>query len=188
MKAPLEGELTMSNNILTYSKVKFNPLNPDCESILIKDIAHALSLMTRANGHFHEFYSVAQHCIFCCEEALARGYSNRVALACLLHDASEAYLADITRPVKKNLLNYLDIEEVLQTAIYSKYIGQALSSEDLAQIHSVDNSLLLSEFIHYMNEKLEMDAENLVTNPDFKFVPFAEVEETYISLFNKLCC
>ncbi len=176
----------MSNNILTYSKVSFNPLNPDENSILIEDIAHALSLMTRANGHFHEFYSVAQHCIFCCEEALARGYSNKVALACLLHDASEAYLADITRPVKKNLLNYLNIEEVLQTAIYSKYIGQALSTEEQSQIHSVDNSLLFSEFIHYMNEKLDMEAENLVSTPDFKFVPFNEVEEKYIDLFNKL--
>lgn len=176
----------MSNNILTYSKMSFNPLNPDSDSILIKDIAHALSLMTRANGHFHEFYSVAQHCIFCCEEALARGYSNKVALACLLHDASEAYLADITRPVKKNLLNYLDIEEVLQTAIYSKFIGQALSAEEHVQIHSVDNSLLFSEFIHYMDEKLDMDAESLITTPDFKFVPFNEVEEKYIDLFNKL--
>ncbi len=176
----------MSNNILTYSKMSFNPLNPDSDSILIKDIAHALSLMTRANGHFHEFYSVAQHCIFCCEEALARGYSNKVALACLLHDASEAYLADITRPVKKNLLNYLDIEEVLQNAIYSKFIGQALSTEELAQIHSVDNSLLFSEFIHYMDEKLDMDAENLISHPDFRFVPFNEVEEKYINLFNKL--
>lgn len=176
----------MSNNILTYSKVSFNPLNPDKNSILIEDIAHALSLMTRANGHFHEFYSVAQHCIFCCEEALARGYSDKVALACLLHDASEAYLADITRPVKKNLLNYLDIEEVLQTAIYSKYIGQALSDEEQSQIHSVDNALLYSEFIHYMNEKLDMEAESLVTTPDFKFVSFNEVEEKYINLFNKL--
>lgn len=178
----------MSNSILTFSKVQFNPLNPDCESILIEDIAHALSLMTRANGHFHEFYSVAQHCIFCCEESLARGYSKRVAIACLLHDASEAYLADITRPVKKNLPNYLDIEEVLQSAIYNKFIGQPLSKEEMAQVHSIDNALLYSEFIHYMDEKLPMDAEELLSNPDFKFIPFSKIEKKYISLFNKLSC
>ena len=59
------------------------------KDILIEDIAHALSLMCRANGHFKEFYSVGQHCIYCCEEAIKRGYSNTVALACLLHDASD---------------------------------------------------------------------------------------------------
>lgn len=176
----------MSNSILTFSKVQFNPLNPDIKNILIEDIAHALSLMTRANGHFHEFYSVAQHCIFCCEEALARGYSNRVALACLLHDASEAYLADITRPVKKNLLNYLDIEEVLQNAIYNKYLGQPLTADEKKQINSIDNTLLYEEFIHYMDEKIQVTADELLSKPDFKFVPFAEVEGRYIELFNKL--
>ena len=97
----------MSDHITTYSGVKFSPLNPKEEDIRIDDIAHALSLMTRANGHFPEFYSVAQHCIACCKEAIARGYSNKVALALLLHDASEAYLSDITRPLKKHLEVYL---------------------------------------------------------------------------------
>lgn len=56
----------MPNSITTYSKVNFTPLEPKKEDIIIDDIAHALSLMSRANGHFPEFYSVGQHCIFCC--------------------------------------------------------------------------------------------------------------------------
>jgi hypothetical protein len=59
----------MSDYILTYSKTKFYPLEPVKEDIKIEDIAHALSLMTRANGHFKHFYSVAQHSISCCREA-----------------------------------------------------------------------------------------------------------------------
>ncbi len=59
----------MSDHILTYSKTKFYPLEPVREDIKIEDIAHALSLMTRANGHFKHFYSVAQHSISCCREA-----------------------------------------------------------------------------------------------------------------------
>lgn len=110
----------MADYITTYSKTNFTPLEPKSEEIIITDIAHALSLMCRANGHFKEFYSVGQHCIYCCEEAIKRGYSNTVAFACLLHDASEAYLADITRPVKKNLERYLEIEEKLQDAVYEK--------------------------------------------------------------------
>ena len=47
--------------ITTYSKIHFTPLDPKIEEIKAEDIAHAQSLMTRANGHFPEFYSVAQH-------------------------------------------------------------------------------------------------------------------------------
>ena len=62
----------MADYITTYSKTQFSPINPKEEDILIEDIGHALSLMTRANGHFPEFYSVGQHCINCCKEAIAR--------------------------------------------------------------------------------------------------------------------
>ena len=93
----------MADYITTFSKIHFTPLAPRREDIIIEDIAHALSLMTRANGHFPEFYSVAQHCMDCAMVAEAECLSIREQLACLLHDASEAYLSDITRPVKANL-------------------------------------------------------------------------------------
>ena len=80
----------MGDYITTYSGIHMSPLAPGEEEIHIRDIAHSLSLMVRANGHFPDFYSVGQHCIHCCEEAHARGYTERVQLACLLHDASEA--------------------------------------------------------------------------------------------------
>ena len=89
--------------LTTFSKVDFNTFEPEEDKIRIEDIAHALSMMTRANGHFPQFFSVGQHCIQCCHEATARNYLPQTALACLLHDGSEAYLADITRPVKKNM-------------------------------------------------------------------------------------
>ena len=82
--------------ITTVSGIHFYPLNPNPDDIDISDIAHALSLICRANGHFKYFYSVAQHCIACAEEAIERGYSLEVTLGCLLHDASEAYLCDVT--------------------------------------------------------------------------------------------
>ena len=176
----------MSDCITTFSRVKLNPLNPKKENILIDDIAHALSLMARANGHFPEFYSVAQHSIFCCEEAIARGYSNRVALACLLHDASEAYMADIIRPVKKHLSEYLEIEEKLQAFIYRNFIGEDLSHEELKLVSFVDNALLYNEFVHYMNEKLNIDKVELLTSPDFKFTDFKEVEHKFKELFYQL--
>ena len=80
--------------LTTFSKVDFNTFEPEEDKIRIEDIAHALSMMTRANGHFPQFFSVGQHCIQCCHEATARNYLPQTALACLLHDGSEAYLAE----------------------------------------------------------------------------------------------
>ena len=67
-------------------------------------------IMTRANGHCSHFYSFAQHSIHYYKEAKSRGYSERVQLGCLLHDASESYISDLTRPVKRNLPEYFAIE------------------------------------------------------------------------------
>ena len=57
-------------HITTFSKVQMNPLCPKQEEIRIEDIAHAQSLMTRANGHFPEFYSVGQHVLLVPEKQL----------------------------------------------------------------------------------------------------------------------
>ena len=51
--------------LTTFSKVDFNTFEPEEDKIRIEDIAHALSMMTRANGHFPQFFSVGQHCIQC---------------------------------------------------------------------------------------------------------------------------
>lgn len=114
-----KGCISMSY-ITTYLKKYFDPVNADINDIEIADIAHALSLLCRANGHFVQFYSVAQHCLNCAKEAKMRGYSKRVQLGCLLHDASEAYLSDVTRPIKAQLPKYLEVEEKLQNAIYAR--------------------------------------------------------------------
>ena len=112
----------MREKICTFSGIHISPADPRPEEICIEDIAHALSLMTRANGHFPVFYSVAQHSLDCAAMAQAEGRSSREVLACLLHDASEAYLSDITRPVKGCLPEYRRIEQVLQEMIYEKYL------------------------------------------------------------------
>lgn len=169
----------MADYITTYTKRHLTVTEPALEDIAIEDIAHALSMMTRANGHFPEFYSVAQHCIHCYEEATARKYSRKVALACLFHDASEAYLADITRPVKKYLQQYLDFEEILQNVIYVKFLGTLPTQEELALISSVDDALLYYEFEHYMGEKLFEEVPVIKSHPVFETVPFAQAEETY---------
>ena len=88
--------------------------------------------MTRANGHYPQFYSVGQHCLDCAVLAKEEGRSIREQLACLLHDASEAYLSDITRPVKAELEEYQRIEKRLQEMIYQKYLSWGIDRRGAA--------------------------------------------------------
>lgn len=170
--------------ITTYMKIHFEPLNPNPDDIRIEDIAHAQSLMTRANGHFPEFYSVAQHSIACAAEGEARGYSPRMILACLLHDASEAYLSDITRPVKSVLGGYQVIEKNLQEAIYKKFLAMPLSDKENTMIKVVDDACLYYEFEHYMGEKLLEKKPEFKSKPAFFTRPFGEVEQEFLAVFD----
>ena len=176
----------MSDYILTYTKTRFYPLEPVMADIKIEDIAHSLSLMTRANGHFKHFYSVAQHSVNCYKEAKSRGYSERVQLGCLLHDASESYISDLTRPVKRNLSEYFVIEENLQGIIHEWFGLGDLSDEEIKLIKDVDDSLLYYEFQALMNVCLFDKAPQIFMEHDFLLRDFKSVEQEFISIFNRL--
>lgn len=176
----------MSDYILTYSKIKFYPLEPKVEVIRIEDIAHALSLMTRANGHIKHFYSIAQHSINCYKEARKRNYSRVVQLGCLLHDASESYISDITRPVKRNLKEYIPIEERLQEMIYEKYGIGDLSSEDREKIKDIDDAILHYEFLNLMGVEIFDKKPDIKMEHNFSQENFIEVEKQFIRHFKNL--
>lgn len=175
----------MSDYILTYSKIKFYPLEPIKEDIKIEDIAHSLSLMTRANGHCKHFYSVAQHAIHCYQESKNRGYSERVQLACLLHDASESYISDLTRPVKRNMPEYVATEANLQSVIYDRFGLGNLSIEELKKIEEVDDTLLYYEFEVLMDFLIFDNPPYLTVQHDFSQRDFASVEKEFLAIFFK---
>lgn len=105
--------------IFTYSGHFIRPLDPDPDDIFIEDIAHALANQCRWTGHVKRFLSVAEHCIH-----VSQMVSNDMRLTALLHDASEAYLADLARPIKKapGLGEiYLEVEAKLQMAIAVRF-------------------------------------------------------------------
>lgn len=183
----------MSDYIRTNSGVRFYPLNPDPQGILIEDIAHALSLLCRGNGHVKVFFSVGQHCIHCAKEAEQRGYSTRLILACLLHDASEAYLSDITRPVKQHLQDYCRYEEHLLEVIYKKFLGSPLSQEEQKLVKIIDDDMLYYDLRDLLNEFVNKSVSGqeprtapvMYSSFSYKERPFKEVEEEYLSLFRK---
>ena len=172
--------------IKTYTGVMFDPLSPIADLIDIRDIAHALSMLCRANGHFRQFYSVGQHSINCMREAAARGYTARVQLGCLLHDASEAYLSDVTRPVKAELPRYKEIEAPLQDAIWNKWLDAPLTQEETDQVFSVDDDILLHEFTELMGARIAPYLPNLHTAPQFSFIGFEQTKQQFLTLFTQL--
>lgn len=176
----------MVDYILTYTKTKFYPLEPLMKDIKIEDIAHALSLMTRANGHFKHFYSVAQHSVNCYKEAKIRRYSKRVQLGCLLHDASESYISDLTRPVKKNLSQYFVIEEKLQKVIYEKFGLINLTEDEIDKIREIDDAMLYYEFIELMDEKIFDEEPFIAMKHNFSQRDFKTVESEFIYAFENL--
>ncbi len=174
------------SEIMTYTRKMFDPLRPEWEKIDIADIAHALSMLCRANGHFPTFYSVAQHCINCMVEAKARGYSERVQLACLLHDASEAYLSDVTRPVKAELPRYKEIEAPLQEMIWNKWLDTPLTAEERSTVFSIDDAILDYEFEQLMERRIHDDPPMLFSEPKLCFSSFQFCEKEFLRWFDCL--
>jgi len=138
--------------ITTYTRKHFDPVHPDPERICIQDIAHALPLICRGNGHVSTFWSVGEHCICCAKEALGRGYSNRQALACLLHDASECYMSDVPRPLKQEMPRYREVEEQLLQVIYKKFLGSSLTDEEAQRLKEIDDDLPYVGHLDYDEE------------------------------------
>ncbi|MCL2014504.1 MAG: phosphohydrolase [Oscillospiraceae bacterium] len=170
----------------TFTGNDFAPFSPDIDKIKIEDIAHALSLTCRANGHFEQFYSVARHCLNCAAEANARGLSVRLQIACLLHDGSEAYISDIVRPVKKHLDKYLQAEKTLQDMIYKKFLGSLLSDEELSIIKRIDNDMLILEFNALMKKKVFFKYPDVKSKPFFEFNGFTTTENEFLEEFMRL--
>lgn len=174
----------MANYITTYGGTHFTPTEPVADDIHIADIAHALSLICRGNGHVKTFFSVGQHCIHCALEAEARGYSHRVVLACLLHDAGEAYMSDVPRPLKPYIADYKVIEGKLLNTIYEKYLGSLLTVEEEALVQEVDDDMLYYDLWNLLNEPSDKPAPKMMTEFSYEVLPFEEVKQMYLTLFN----
>lgn len=128
---------TDGGGLRSYTGKLVFPLDPREEDFDIIDIAHALSNLCRFGGHVKTFYSVAEHSVY-----VSYHTKPKEALVGLLHDASEAYLVDMPRPIKTYMPQYRDIEENLQRFISQKF---GLTWPFPASVHTADNRILVSE-------------------------------------------
>lgn len=123
--------------IQTYTGRAFHPFDPKPSEVCIEDIAHALANTCRFNGHTREFYSVAQHSVL-----VSSVVPREHALAGLLHDAAEAYVGDIVRPIKRLFPAFAEVEATVHAAI-AKHFG--ISAEIPTCVHEADNRVLMTE-------------------------------------------
>ena len=106
----------MSPTILTSLGLYFNLQEPDPADVDIDDIAYALSNICRFTGHVHTYYSVAEHCY-----RASLIVPSLYALQALLHDAAEAYIGDVSSPLKRLLPDYRAIEERVEAAVLTHF-------------------------------------------------------------------
>ena len=128
--------------IQTHSGRVFYPGALQSDDICIEDVAHHLSLTCRFAGAVQEFYSVAQHAIHVSQ--VCELIDQASALWGLLHDASEAYLGDVTTPLKHApwMAGYREHEMALQAAIYGRF---GLTGPPPASVRMADRRMLVTE-------------------------------------------
>lgn len=129
----------------TFTGRQFWPLDARPEEVDVDDIAHSLSLQCRYAGHCLRFYSVAEHSVRVARWLRERGESAQTVLTGLLHDATEAYLVDIPRPVKRSMPDYNAHEAALWCDVAARF---GLPRKMPAIVHEADNRIIADELVN----------------------------------------
>lgn len=171
----------MSNTILTVSGDYFDFNNPEAHEFRIEDIAHALSNICRFTGHTRAFYSVAQHSV-----EVSYLVHPKHALAGLLHDASEAYLGDVSTHLKRMLPEYQVLEERVEAAI-AKAFGLQYPLDEA--VKRADLRMLVTE----KRDLMKASKDTSVEWPDVKVAPIYidpvspfEARAMFLARYNEL--
>jgi uncharacterized protein len=127
----------MNPTILTNTGTYFDLLCPEESAINIQQVAAALSKICRFTGHTREFYSVAQHSVY-----VSLIVPPEDAMAGLLHDAAEAFIGDVAKPLKMLLPDYQEIEKRVEAAVF-KALGIELPLPK--SVKQADLRMLVSE-------------------------------------------
>jgi hypothetical protein len=149
----VQGRARAGDWLQTYSGKQFWPLDPRVEEIDIGDIASALSKTCRFGGHCLHFYSVAEHCVLLVRWVRANlaafpEFSDlRLQLELLLHDATEGYLPDLIRPLKRHFPDFVERENTLHVCIAKKF---GINYPMHASIKALDTCILFDEMAQNM--------------------------------------
>jgi len=173
------------------------------QDVDLEVIGHALSLINRYNGHTPFPYSVAQHSIYVMYLAEAVGFSKKTQLLALLHDATEAYIGDVIRPLKQTPVyeDYMDLEIKVWGAISAHFrlASYEISTEHWAAVKDLDHAVLLWEMANFFSERAYEEYPHLYTRHGRdqvatamkalgvpKHIPFHLAKENFVGYANKL--
>lgn len=114
----------------------------------VQEVAHSLSRLCRFTGHTEVTYSVAQHSLLVA--SLVAQTDPDLAVVGLLHDAHEAYLGDISRPVKELFRETFGqgfdaLESRMQHQTICSLLGCEVPIELPAVVQAADNIVLAHE-------------------------------------------
>jgi|ERR1700728_2316114 hypothetical protein len=129
--------------IMLHSGARFDFCAPSSSNFTIEDIAHGLGNLCRYAGQCRDFYSVAEHSILVSDTAVGFEFEA------LLHDAAEAFLGDITRPLKQMLPDYRKIEKNVQQVVFDRFglprnINPSIKQADL-RVLAAEQSQIMPE-------------------------------------------
>lgn len=162
----------------TISGRKLDLYNIQPSDIDIFDIAHSLSRQCRFSGHCVEFYSVAQHSL-----RVAELLPMELKMVGLLHDAAEAYIGDITRPVKEMFPGIEVVEKAIWRSIAKRW---CLPAELPQEVIDADNLVLQAERVELCPAHAQSEAETPPVTAAKKILTPREAQEQFIDLFREL--
>lgn len=169
-----------TGDFTTFSGKLVNIHKPKPEMICIEDIAHALSNICRFNGHTPRHYSVAQHSIFVSNLMKQNGENVEMRLHGLMHDAAEAYIQDIIKPLKHILGgDYASIEHRFEMVICERF---GLDMFKLRAVKNYDLQAIEIEYDYFFNYR---DTSNVKYGPN-EGVGQQLAETAFKGLFNLL--
>lgn len=179
--SPLAKTAPVEAKIMLQSGLEFDILDPQGSHFNIEDIAHGLSLLCRYVGQCREFYSIAEHSVHVSETC------EDHALAALLHDAAEAFIGDVSGPLKALLPEYKRIEKTIETAIFAKFgipypLPKAVKAADLSVLAAEQDQIMPPGTSNWMAVSGVRPA-----HIDIKCLSPSDAKAAFLKRFEELC-
>lgn len=170
----------------TYSGRQFWPMDPRAEDMCIEDVAHHLSMQVRFNGATKDFYSVAEHCVIGSHLVLPEH-----AFEFLMHDAAEAWLGDLIRPMKNHSVlgyEYKRVESVVESKVKQRWGLRNVTPVEVKRIDQAMCAIELQQvFLHPPDGDLSVWRDIVASDcVPLQFWPWQEAERRFLARFYEL--